>query len=157
MRIVTGDGTHVADIVHEVVVRALDSIHRYDPARPLRPWLCGIAIKVCHKHWRRLRRARRTEAALVGIAGGAAAQDSNPETELAARESLVRLRRALDELSPTLRETLLLACCEEYSTDEVAQMTGTTANAVYTRICRARELLRRRLRGPDGGGNEVGR
>ncbi len=35
------------DVAQETFVRALRSIHRVDPDRPVRPWLLGIAANRC--------------------------------------------------------------------------------------------------------------
>ena len=35
------------DVVQETFFRALRAIHRFDPERPLRPWLLGIAANRC--------------------------------------------------------------------------------------------------------------
>jgi RNA polymerase sigma-70 factor (ECF subfamily) len=146
VRAVVGDVAHLDDLMQETVVRALDSIHRFDPERPIRPWLCGIALNVCHKHWRRLRRDRSSNPVLVPVPGTVAVGD-DPESQLASREFLARLRLVMDELSPRLRDALVLTCCQEYTVDEVAAMLGTTPSVVHTRVCRARQILRRRLRG----------
>lgn len=154
VRVVVGDAAHLDDLMQETVVRALDSIHRFDPERPIRPWLCGIALNVCHRHWRRLRRDRSSIPVPVPAPETGRGHD-DPESQFATHESLARLRLALDGLSPRLRDALVLTCCEEYTVDEVAEMLGTTPNVVYTRVSRARRILRKRLRldRDEGGGD----
>src|SRR5688500_6597311 len=54
-------GVHPADIedlAHDVFVTAYDRLDDYDPSRPIRPWLFGIAYRVALDH-RRSARVRR--------------------------------------------------------------------------------------------------
>jgi RNA polymerase sigma-70 factor, ECF subfamily len=55
------------------------------------------------------------------------------------------VQRALQQLSPPLREALLLRCVEELSYEEIAESTGAGASAVKMRAMRAREQMRRLL------------
>ena len=139
VRFLVGDSPHVEDIVQETMVRALDSMDRYDPERPMGPWLHGIAIRVTHKYWRRIRRARNAERRLLELPVRSA---PSPEEEMAVHERADLLYRALDTLSPRLREALVLHVGERLPAEEVARLTGSSVSAVYTRVCRARETVR---------------
>jgi len=123
---------------------ALTSLGRYDVGRPLMPWLRGIALKMAYKYWRTAKRTRRLETALTDAAGWAASP-STPEDDAMVRERAALLYRAMDDLSPKLREAVLLHDCEGLPPEEIARLTHATAGAVYTRICRGREFLHRRL------------
>jgi RNA polymerase sigma factor CnrH len=156
VRFVVGDSPYVEDIVQETMVRALDSFDRYDPARPMRAWLRGIALHVAHKFWRRAQRTRRMErdsngTPIVPVPG------RSPEEELLLRERADLMHRALDELAPPLREALILHVGERMPAEEIAELTGTTPTNVYTRVSRARSHVREFLeaeRRRRGGGEE---
>ncbi len=140
-RFLVGRSPQADDIVQETLVRALTSFARYDPGRPLRAWLRGIALKVAHKHWDAAQRnagARlaRQHSTASGTAG------PTPEEELVLRERAERLYRALDTLPLRLREALVLHVGEQLPAEEVARMTGTSVTNVYTRACRARAMVR---------------
>jgi RNA polymerase sigma-70 factor (ECF subfamily) len=141
VRFLVGSSAPVEDIVQETMVRAIASFHRYDPARPLRAWLRGIALKVAHKHWRRVRRARTTEQPLEPAAVPST-DARNPEEDLVLQERADLLYRALDTLPAHLREALMLHVGERLPAEEVARLTGTSVTNVYTRVCRARALVR---------------
>ncbi|MBN1770429.1 MAG: RNA polymerase sigma factor [Deltaproteobacteria bacterium] len=141
VRFLVGDSPYVEDIVQETMVRALGSIDRYDPQRPLRAWLNGIALHVTHKYWRRVRRARNAERA-EQAPGPAAGTARDPEQELLLRERADLLYRALDALPDTLREALVLHAGEQLPAEEVAQRLGTTTTNIYTRVSRARAQVR---------------
>jgi len=141
VRFLTGGSSYVEDIVQETMVRALTSFTRYDPSRPLRAWLHGIALKVTHKYWRRIRRSRTFEQRFATPADPPSAGRS-PEEEVLLRERADALYRALDTLPASHREALVLHVGERMSAEEVATLTGTTVTNVYTRVCRARVQVR---------------
>ena len=140
-RFLVGRSPQVEDIVQETLVRALTSFARYDPGRPLRAWLRGIALKVAHKHWDA---ARRNAGAGPARQRAAAAGETapTPEEDLVLRERADLLYRALDTLPPRLREALVLHVGEQLPAEEVARMSGTSVTNVYTRACRARAMVR---------------
>jgi RNA polymerase sigma-70 factor (ECF subfamily) len=155
-RFLVGNSPYVEDIVQETMVRALGSIERYDPQRPLRAWLNGIALHVTHKYWRRIRRARNAERS-EQASGTATGAGRDPEQELLLRERADLLYRALDALPSGLRDALVLHAGEQLPAEEVARLLGTTATNVYTRVSRARAQVRafldaerRRTRGGEG-------
>lgn len=141
VRFLVGGSPYVEDIVQETMVRALDSFHRYDPQRPLRAWLNGIALHVTHKYWRRIRRARTAERS-EQASGVAVVAGRDPEQELLLRERADLLYRALDALPATLRDALVLHAGEQLPAEEVARLLGTTPTNVYTRVSRARTQVR---------------
>jgi DNA-directed RNA polymerase specialized sigma24 family protein len=47
----------------------------------------------------------------------------------------------MDALTPALREAFVLRVVEGLPTDEVARVTGTSAAAIHTRVCKARVQL----------------
>ena len=57
------------------------------------------------------------------------------------------LERALQDLSPEQRETLLLVVLEERSYADVAQITGVPIGTVMSRLARGRERLRQSMDG----------
>ncbi|MFQ6047679.1 MAG: RNA polymerase sigma factor, partial [Gemmatimonadales bacterium] len=77
--------------------------------------------------------------ALGQRAGWGSAESSQPSLERLADRALIQ--RALDRLSDEDREVLVLRDLEEFSGDEVAQMTGLTLPATKSRLHRARLRL----------------
>src|ERR671938_1158350 len=53
---VTGDRMLADHVAQEAVVRALDGLERFDPTRPLRPWLKRITINLAIDELRRERK-----------------------------------------------------------------------------------------------------
>jgi RNA polymerase sigma-70 factor (ECF subfamily) len=75
----------------------------------------------------------------------AVAVDASPDAELARRELGVALEAAIDALDPSMREVIVLRDVEGLSASEVARVVGTSAEAVKSRLHRARAALRARL------------
>jgi len=136
LRRTDGDLDAVGDLVAEVFVVAL----RRQDAIPLPPqdraWLYGVARRVLLDHQRRRsRRIRlesrlRTQAALSETGSG----DDEP--------SLLRVRAAMEQLTPADREALQLVAWDGLSHAEAAQVLGCTPNAVALRIHKAKARLR---------------
>lgn len=108
---------------------------RYDPSRPLRPWLFTIAANAGSDARRPTPEDFRE---VVELSGGTAGRE--------ARDALLS---ALHELSPADRR-LLLFVGEGYTSQEIAAMEGLKPGTVRMRIKRARERVAERLaRTPD--------
>jgi RNA polymerase sigma-70 factor (ECF subfamily) len=80
------------DVVQETFVRALRGIGRFDPARPLRPWLIGIAVNRC-RTWRSRSRRRVVAYGLLDDHADRRAAVPDPDDLAGALEvALARLR-----------------------------------------------------------------
>lgn len=138
-----GDPDEALDIVQETFVSAHLALKRYDPERPLRPWLAAIAINKC-RDWGRRRAVRRLFSFVLPMNATAEnVADDRPghEAEVADRQELAQLRRAIDHLPLTLREPLVLHAVEGMSQADTAAVLSITEKAVETRIRRARMKL----------------
>jgi len=132
------------DATQEVFLRMHRSFHTFDPTRPLAPWVARTAYHACLRRLEpsRLRRASgEPEEREVLEAIEDPAQPS-PEQQVAQREALGLLARALAGLSAQDRVLLDLRYREGLSDAEVSEATGMPVNTVKTRIFRARARLR---------------
>jgi RNA polymerase sigma-70 factor (ECF subfamily) len=136
------DRAEAEDVSQEVFLRMHRSFDRYDPTRPLAPWVSRTAYHAC---LRRLEAAPRRGAA--GSDGAALAEvpddgGRSPEEQAATGEASAMLLRALAELPAQDRALLDLRYREGFSDAELAEATGMPVNTVKTRIFRARARLR---------------
>lgn len=131
-----------ADLVQETLAKALKKQHQLRDRAALRGWLFAILVNGWRDHCRRARERPETESI---------ASESEPATEPAAEgiEILDRVRRAVAALSPEHREVLTLVALEGMAYDEAARALAIPIGTVTSRLCRAREILRRRLGGAD--------
>ena len=116
-----------------------------------------IAINLCRDHARS--KAWRQAAATFSISAprpDSDGSDNLPETDLRSpgpapdecamtREDLRALESAIQSLPHSLRAALVLTAIEGRSQADAAQLLGTTAKAVETRVSRARSHLARIL------------
>jgi RNA polymerase sigma factor (sigma-70 family) len=134
---------HADDLTAATFANAYASWERFDPARPVRPWLYGIAANLARHHWRAERRMLRAYAR-TGVdpvlPGGDDALD-----RLAAQARRRELAAALAELRPRDREILLLHAWAELSDAEIAAALSMPIGTVKSRLHRTRGRLRNRL------------
>jgi RNA polymerase sigma-70 factor (ECF subfamily) len=71
---------------------------------------------------------------------------SLPDADVAARQELVRVSRAIAELPASLREPLVLRTFQDMSQAETAATLSISEKAVETRVRRARARLAERLK-----------
>jgi RNA polymerase sigma-70 factor (ECF subfamily) len=145
-----------SDVVQEALMdadRKLDDYLRQRPL-PFYPWLRRLALeRVIKLHQRHLRTAkrsvRREEPGVLNLPEDSALElaarlldvQSGPSARLVREELRARVRSALDRLSETDREVLVLRHLEELPHREIATVLGITEAAVKTRHVRALERL----------------
>jgi RNA polymerase sigma factor (sigma-70 family) len=146
MRLV-GDRDVALELANMAFFKLARSLHRYDPARPLRPWVLRIATNEA-LNW--LRGRRRERERLLGAAAGALALarlPGGPEPEAAAlaAERRSAVRAALARLPQRPRLLLTLRFYHQLTYAEIGQRTGQDANTVGVQLLRARRRLRDEL------------
>ena len=140
----TGSHEDALDLSQEAFTRALRASRTLDPARPFYPWLYSILRRLCLNHLRdgRVRGERLDQAGswLVDEARDRAAA-SDPE-RLAEREELrKRMATAIQSLSPTRREVLVLREFEGLRYAEIAELLDVPEGTVMSRLYAARKSL----------------
>lgn len=135
----------VEDVAHDVFVVAYRKLADFDPTRPRRPWLFGIAVRVA-SDYRRLARHRYERPDDEARADASATEGDDADHE---RRSLVR--RGLAALDLDKRAVLILHDVEGHAMPEVAAALGLPLNTAYSRLRAARERFRAAI-SPGGGG-----
>jgi len=74
-----------------------------------------------------------------------ASLDADPERVTEARHRVRQVRGLIEELTPKLRDTLLLAASGDYGYDEIAAMLGVPLGTVKWRVAEARRIIQGRL------------
>jgi RNA polymerase sigma-70 factor (ECF subfamily) len=74
-----------------------------------------------------------------------AADQPDAETEIADRQALEEVSRAIEHLPIRLREALVLVTIDGRSQREAAELLGVTEKTIETRVYRARQRLREKL------------
>ena len=124
------------DAVHDVFVIVHRRWRDIDFARPLRPWLFGVARRVASGLRRKVRELPSDELQSV--------VEASPHAE---RDLLWRVLATLDD---DRREVVVLHDLEGYTGAEIGELLGIPTNTVHSRLRLAREDMRTalgRLRG----------
>lgn len=126
------------DAAQEALMKAWASRERFDPSRPLWPWLATIARNVCIDQQRHhlVARARLQPAELSPL---------GPEDLVMGQAHRGLVRDAIQELTPGAREVLLLHFVDELGYAEIAARQHRSQGAIRTAVARARSDLRRRV------------
>jgi RNA polymerase sigma-70 factor (ECF subfamily) len=129
-------GADVEDLAHDVFVIVHRKLDQYDPTRPLRPWLFGIAFRVAAGH-RRLHRTAREVPMAEPEAEAEVSAEGEARVEAAERRALVLA--ALAEIDLDQRAVLVLHDIDGCPVPEIAQALDVKLNTVYSRLRLARE------------------
>jgi RNA polymerase sigma factor (sigma-70 family) len=132
------------DLTAETFAIAFRRWEDVDPSRPVRPWLFGIASNLLCHHWRKERRMLRAYAR-TGL-DPLLAEEGASLDRLDAQNLRPVLAAALAELRHEEREVLLLRAWAQLSDTEIAESLSLPVGTVKSRLSRAREHLRNRLR-----------
>ncbi len=149
-RYLTGNVSDAEDLVQETYTRALQAADRFAPGTNLKAWLFRILRNAFIDQYRR----QRNDPTVGGLdTVDPVAQGAEHEEWLRNDIDLDRLRnvvaedieKALMQLSDEAR-TVILLDLEGQTETEVAEILGCAVGTVKSRLARAREALRRRLR-----------
>jgi RNA polymerase sigma-70 factor, ECF subfamily len=118
------------DLTHDIFIKAFRSLAEYDPARPLRPWLFGIAVRVV-SDFRKLERHRR-EVFGQPAEGVDPAPRATDVLEAADDRRLVLT--ILNEMKLNRRAVFVMHELNGHSVREIADALGIPLATVYTRL-----------------------
>ena len=131
------------DATQEAFIRAYQFINRFDPDRPLAPWLARIAVNVC------LNRLESQKSLSAFDEETTLASDPNPGPEIQkiASDRNETIRYELSRLPPRYRVVIELRHFQELSYEEIAEQLKRPLGAIKSDLFRARKLLAERLKG----------
>ena len=127
------------DAAQEAFVKAWLALPRYrESSGSLRAWLCRIVINTVRDMQRRERPVQELDEEFMD-------SRNNPAEQAEADAQAQAVRRALDQLPPAIRTTLVLREYEELSYAEIAAALGIPTGTVMSRLNYARSRLRELL------------
>src|SRR3954452_9858891 len=136
-----GDRHLAEDVTHEVFVSALRRLRQDRPPIAFGPWLFRIARNAAIDVHRRAQLARHVP--LSGEPEDVAGGGDAPEDAAEVRHRISLLLGALDGLTESHRNVLVLRELEGLSNGEIAERLGVTRPAVEALLFRARGRVRR--------------
>lgn len=149
----TGRTVEAEDLTQEIFIKIFQTLRTYDAAQgTFLTWLNRVARNHLVDHYRRTKRDRVTSSIEEEL--GQLEEAPSPAIEATARvESRERrelLQRALDRLSPDLREAVILRDLQDFDYSEIAQVLRVPEGTVKSRINRGRLELARVLKRMQG-------
>jgi RNA polymerase sigma-70 factor (ECF subfamily) len=143
----------LADLAHDLFIVVFRHLSDYDPSRPVRPWLFGIAFRVVLDYRRSARFTREALADAPEVADRAPPADE----QLAERQAQQAVMRALDALDLDRRAVLVMHDIDGHPVPEIAAALAIPVATAYSRLRLAREDLAaviKRLRAREEGRHE---
>jgi len=122
------------DLAHDLFVVVHRHLSDYDPDRPLRPWLFGIAVRVVAD----FRRSPRSEREILGEASEPVDGAPTPHDRLEGTEARAVLMKALDGLDLDRRAVFVMHELDEVPVPEIASTLAIPLNTAYSRLRLAR-------------------
>jgi RNA polymerase sigma-70 factor (ECF subfamily) len=147
-----GNEDDANDLAQETFVRVFRARATFHPSEKFSTWLFTIAANLARNHFRW--RSRHPNVSLETetgeseqtLGGTLPANDPAPNEQALAAERAAAVRTAVGKLPEDLREAVVLCEWEELSVAGAAAILETTPKAVESRLYRARQLLRERLK-----------
>ncbi len=137
--LLTGDANDAEDVAQEAFIRAYRSLHRFDSARPWRPWVLSIAANLARNRRRSIGRY------FVNLQRFARLNPDpvlNPEGEYADQQRAQALWQAVRRLGAGDQEIIYLRYFLELPVEETAMVLQVAAGTVKSRLHRALNRLR---------------
>ena len=130
------------DVAHEVFLVVHRTLPSYDPARPLKPWLFGIALRVASDYRRLAHLRRATPPAGAEPTAPPSHEGDSPHELLVRKQTQERVIAALDKIPLERRGIFVLHEMHGHTMPEVADALGVPLNTAYTRLRTARAEFR---------------
>lgn len=147
-----GNEDDANDLAQETFVRVFRARASFRTNEKFSAWLYTIAANLARNHFRW--RSRHPNVSLEiespeaeqTLGGTIPAGDPAPSEQALANERAAAVRAAVGKLPDDLREAIVLCEWEEHSVAEAAVILEATPKAVESRLYRARQILRERLK-----------
>lgn len=134
------------DIIQETFINAVRHLGRLEDDRKFGSWLFSIAHQKCIQQWRQSGR----QPAMLEIADadgeGPFREDDSPADLLIRREQEEAFMKLLSQLPVPQRSALILHFLEDFSLEEIAEITGAQLGTVKSRLHYAKKALRKLVR-----------
>lgn len=140
---------HLEDLAHDVLVVVHRKLVDYDPARPLRPWLFGIATRVASDFRRRASNVHETPR--DDVEGIVENHTDAPDRMLEDAQRRALVYRALDGLDEDKRAVFILHEIDGETIPIVAEALSIPLNTAYSRLRVAREEFAQQIRRIEAG------
>ncbi len=158
----TGSASESEDLTQDVFIKIFRNLASFDPDKgAFNTWLTTLTRNMLVDNYRKARMDRVTESLDVPIgdeseSGGPTRLDRLPDTgrtqeqHVSGLQLRVQIQEALRQVSPELREAVILRDLEDMDYKDIAEVLGVPAGTVKSRISRGRAELARLLQRLEG-------
>jgi RNA polymerase sigma-70 factor (ECF subfamily) len=147
-----GNEDDANDLAQATFMRVYQHRADFRPDARFSTWLYTIAANLARNHHRWLARHPTVSLDTAPDPAGPTLADSlvatrrSPDDDAVAAECAIAVRTAVDQLPEDMREAVILCEWQEMPVIEAATVLGATPKAIESRLYRARQLLRERLK-----------
>jgi RNA polymerase sigma-70 factor (ECF subfamily) len=151
----TGDYDEACEAVQETFLSAHRSIRKFRGEAKFSTWLCGICINHARNRIRQARSRSRYEVSVADDPPGGREGEFPPEAEardlpivdqLERKELQEKVQQCINSLEGEHREIIVLRDVEGFSYEEIGDILRLPDGTIKSRLFRAREILRNRLK-----------
>ncbi len=144
------------DCAQETFIKVYRSLTKFRQESSFSTWLYRIAVNTCKN---KLSSAKYKQAKIavrldepVRTEEGSVAREikdcsPNPKCEIESKEKGALIQEAIDALSADQKTVVVLRDIEGFSYEEIARVTGYALGTVKSKLARARDQLREKLKG----------
>jgi RNA polymerase sigma-70 factor, ECF subfamily len=151
-----GDNGELDDVAQEVFLRIYKFIRKYRGQASLESWIYKIVLNYCRTHARRrsvlarffspLASARSDEEPGFELLETLPDNTYDPAKTVEQRRTASDILQAVRSLPAIYRNILIMREVNELSYEEIAEILGISIGTVKSRISRARELVRQKVK-----------
>jgi len=152
---ILGNEADARDVSQDAFIRLYESAGQFDGRSRFSTWFYRILVNLCIDHQRRNRWWRRLAPLATPGAGSdpnenerafdPPSSESGPEDEAMLKQSIRRLRPALEKLSPRQRAAVLLQTQEGFTSREIGEVLKCSENTARVHVHRGIAQLRKLL------------
>lgn len=136
-RKLTKDPSDAEDAVQEIMLKLWNMRQKLDEYQSIEALAMTMTHHLCMDIWR----AKRPDSLSLEQVQ-APSQSATPERLLEEKDEFRLMRKIIDSL-PTLQRTIIqMKDVQEYETEEIAEITGCSAEAIRSNLSRARKKVR---------------
>lgn len=140
------------DLVQEAFMKAFSALPSFNEEYAFSTWLYKIAINNCIDHMRKKRLKTYSINKPVQSKDGELDREfpdtsMSPDREILNEERSHIIESAIDDLPENYKVAIILRHSEEKSYEEIAEILNIPLGTVKARIFRAREMLKKKLKG----------
>ncbi len=146
----THDQEEARDLTQEIFIKLYNNLQSYKNKASFSTWLYRIAVNRCID-WTRKRKLQTISSMYdncedeLDIFDTIADKAGGPEEELIKQENKVYIRKVVEDLPEIYKTVIILYYFEDFSPQEISDITGDPRRTIETRLYRGKNLLKLRL------------